>query len=68
MIEESLGLTARIRHEPVHRVDVPATWAEIGKARRLLDWQPRTGLREGIDRMVRWYLDNRDWARNLVLP
>ena len=68
MVEESLGLKARIRHEPVHRVDVPATWAEIGKARRLLGWQPRTGLREGIDRMVRWYLDNRDWARNLVLP
>ena len=68
MIEESLGLVARIRYEPVPRVDVPATWADIGKADRLLGWRPQTQLREGIDGMVRWYLNNRDWARHLVLP
>ena len=68
MIEDALGLEAKIRHEPVPRVDVPATWADIGKAERLLGWRPQTHLREGIDRMVRWYLDNREWARDLVLP
>ncbi len=68
MIEECLGRRARIRRAPVHRVDVRATWADVGKARRLLDWQPETSLPEGIEHTVRWYLDNRDWARDLTLP
>lgn len=68
MIEECLGRQARIRRAPVHRVDVHATWADIGKARQLLDWQPETPLSEGIARTVRWYLENREWARELTLP
>ena len=67
MIEECLGRRATIRREPVPRVDVRATWADIGKARRLLGWKPTTALQEGVERMVKWYLDNREWARKLVL-
>ena len=68
IIEECLGSRARIRRAPVHRVDVHTTWADNGKARRLLDWEPETILSEGIEHTVRWYLDNRDWARELLLP
>ena len=67
IIEECLGRKAEIRREPVPRVDVPATWASIGKARRLLGWSPRISLAAGIERMVRWYVDNRDWASRLHL-
>ena len=67
LIEECLGRRATILPEPVQRVDVRATWADIGKARRLLGWEPTTALQEGIERMVKWYLDNREWARKLVL-
>ena len=68
MIEECLGREALIQQADVPRVDVPATWADIGKARRLLDWQPKIPLRSGIEEMVRWYEDNRYWARKLALP
>ena len=68
MIEGRLGRKAKVRRASLHRVDVPATWADIGKARRLLDWEPRTSLRDGIGHMVDWYLDNRDWARHIELP
>ncbi|MDE0261521.1 MAG: GDP-mannose 4,6-dehydratase [Bryobacterales bacterium] len=68
LIEECLGRKALIRQAAVPRVDVPATWADIGKARQLLGWQPETSLRAGIEEMVRWYEDNRDWARRLALP
>lgn len=68
IIEDCLGIRATIRREPVHRVDVAATWAAVAKARALLGWQPRVSLEAGIERMVRWYVDNRSWARNLVLP
>ena len=68
IIEECLGRKAKVRRAPVHRVDVRATWASIAKARRVLGWRPQTSLEEGIERMARWYEDNRDWASRLVLP
>ena len=68
IIEECLGRKARILRAAVPRVDVPATWADIRKAGRLLGWQPSTSLHAGIEETVRWYEDNRDWARKLVLP
>ena len=45
--------------------DVPATWANISKARQLLDWEPQTGLDEGLTACVRWYLDQRTWAKDV---
>lgn len=68
LIEECLGRKALIRRAEVPRVDVPATWADIGKARQLLGWQPETSLQAGIEEMVRWYEDNREWACRLALP
>ena len=42
------------------------TWADIGRARRLLGWVPEVSIEEGIRRTVTWYLDNREWAKYLV--
>ena len=41
------------------------TWADISKARRMLDWAPKTAFREGLGRLVEWYSDNRAWAREI---
>lgn len=68
LIEECLGRKAVIRQAALPRVDVPATWADLGKARRLIGWQPETSLQTGIEEMVRWYEDNRGWACQLALP
>jgi len=62
MVEQELGLRAAIRYEPSHPADVAATWADIGAARRLLDWQPTTSIREGVANTVAWYVRERDWA------
>jgi len=35
--------------------------ANIDKARRLLDWQPRVKLADGLAVTVRWYDENRAW-------
>ena len=37
LIEELLGKKAIIQYKPRHPADVPATWADIGKAERLLE-------------------------------
>lgn len=35
--------------------DVPLTWADISKARRMLGYQPAIDLDEGLRRFVAWY-------------
>jgi dTDP-glucose 4,6-dehydratase len=61
-IERLLGREAVIQSRPGHPADVPATWADISKARRLLGWSPQTTWEEGLEQTVQWYLENRSWA------
>ncbi len=63
-ISELVGRPAQIEYQPAHPADVPATWADIGKAARLLDWSPQVSVEEGLRRSVDWYRANRE----MVLP
>ena len=38
------------------------TWANIEKAKKLLDWEPSVSLEEGLDRTIEWYRQNRNRA------
>ncbi len=67
ILEELLGRKAVIDQQPMNKADVAATWADIGKAARLLGWKPEVSLREGLSRTVEWYLSNRDWVRQVTL-
>ncbi|HET7009799.1 MAG TPA: NAD-dependent epimerase/dehydratase family protein [Anaerolineales bacterium] len=64
-IEGRLGKKARVEHRPPAPGDVPSTWADITKAGRLLAWEPATSLDDGLGACVRWYLDEREWARQV---
>jgi len=66
-IEQAIGRTATIEHHPFHPTDVSATWANISRARELLGWEPQVSLKEGIASVVDWYMDNRDWAKEIDL-
>ncbi len=61
------GREPAIEHRPAHPADVPATWARVEKARRLLGWQPEVGIEEGLRRCVAWYQENRALACALNL-
>jgi UDP-glucuronate 4-epimerase len=54
LTEEAVGSKAIIRQLPDHLGDVPRTFADISKAARLLGYQPKTDLREGIAQYVQW--------------
>ncbi len=54
-LEQALDRGAIIDRQPVQPGDVPITYADIGKARRLLGYAPRTPFAEGIRHMVAWY-------------
>ncbi|MEN6407980.1 MAG: NAD-dependent epimerase/dehydratase family protein [Thermoguttaceae bacterium] len=66
-ISAMIGREAKIEYRPSHPADVPTTWADTSKARRLLDWQPHVAMEEGLRRCVDWYLQNREFARSLTL-
>lgn len=55
LIEEELKCRAVIDRHSTQPGDVPQTFADISKARRLLGYNPQTGTREGIRRFVEWY-------------
>ncbi len=67
-IESLVGKKADIHFIPRHPADVDANWADVTKARNLLGWEPRVSLDEGITHLVNWYLDERDWARDIIIP
>ena len=64
-IEKLLGKKARLEHRPFHDADMRETWADISKAGRLLGWAPETGVEEGLEKTVRWHLDNREWLKDI---
>lgn len=53
-LEDTLGIQARIQQLPDQPGDVPQTWANIEKARRLLGYNPQTRLEEGLQRFASW--------------
>lgn len=55
ILENKLGKKARISFHPIQPGDVPATCADITKARSLLGCEPRVPLEKGIERFVEWY-------------
>jgi UDP-glucuronate 4-epimerase len=64
-LESLLGKKAKIEHKPFHIADIKDTWADVDKAKNLLGWAPRVSLDEGLEKSVRWYLDNREWLKDI---
>jgi UDP-glucuronate 4-epimerase len=58
LLEKELGQTAQINRQPLQPGDVPQTFADIAKARRLLGYNPQTQIEEGIHIFVRWFRES----------
>jgi nucleoside-diphosphate-sugar epimerase len=43
-----------LEHEPTFEVDVVRRWPSVEKARRLLGWEARIGIEDGIAATVQW--------------
>ena len=56
LIEENLQKKAIIEWLPDQPGDVPVTFADISKARRLLGYAPCIDIKEGAGRFVEWFL------------
>jgi len=65
LVEELVGKKADLEFKPRHPADVSATWANIGKAERLLGWRPQLDFENGTRRLQAWYAQNRAWAQSV---
>lgn len=54
LLEKELGIRADINILPDQPGDVPVTFADIQKAKRLLNYNPKTKMESGIKKFVTW--------------
>lgn len=54
-ISQVTGRNLTVEKMTPHPADVPITFADVSKAKRLLGWEPITSLREGLERYYRWW-------------
>jgi UDP-glucuronate 4-epimerase len=59
LLEKALGREAVIQRMPPQPGDVPRTFADISKARRVLGYAPRTKIEDGIPKFVDWFRQSR---------
>src|SRR6266480_7501141 len=55
-IENAVGKKAKINRLAEQPGDMPRTYADISKARKLLGYKPTTKLSEGLPKFVEWFL------------
>lgn len=53
-------VTDRKGHDMRYAIDPTKIYNELG-------WLPETNFEEGIKKTIKWYLDNRDWWKNIII-
>ncbi len=58
LLEENLDKKATIDYQPMQPGDVPQTFADINKSRKLLGYNPQTKIEDGIKKFTDWIKSN----------
>lgn len=65
LIENKLDKKAKVDRKPFNKADMKATWANINKAKKLLNWEPKIVMEEGIKNTVVWYEKNKELVKKI---
>jgi UDP-glucuronate 4-epimerase len=55
LLEENIGKKAQVKYTNAQTGDMPITYADISKAKELLNWEPSTPIEDGVKHYVDWY-------------
>ncbi|MCL4417312.1 MAG: GDP-mannose 4,6-dehydratase [Actinobacteria bacterium] len=58
-IEKAANKKAVVKYAGAQAGDVPATYADILKAKKMLKYNPKTRIEEGINKFMAWYINSR---------
>ncbi len=64
LIESNLNKKAIIERLPAQPGDVPQTFADITKAKKLLDYNPQTQIEAGIGKFAEWFAQQENLLTN----
>lgn len=59
-IERVTGKKAMIDRQPDQPGDVPKTFADISKAKKLLGYDPKTQIEDGLKKFYDWFVSNKE--------
>jgi nucleoside-diphosphate-sugar epimerase len=68
LLERTIGRKARLEYHPPNQADMRSNWADVSKARHMLNWQPQVSLQEGVRLLVDWYNSERTWVSEVLTP
>lgn len=54
-LAKSLGIAPKLQYFPIPPGDVTRTFADIARAKRVLNWKPTTVFEDGINSFVKWF-------------
>lgn len=60
ILEDILGIKADIKFAPNRHGDLKYFICDISKAKKELNWSPRIMPKEGIDKLVKWIVENKN--------
>ena len=67
LMEEYIVREAKFNYKEFHKADMKATWADIEKAKKLLIWEPKVSLEDGMKKTVDWTKDNWEWVKKIKI-
>lgn len=65
-LEMQLGKKAKILFQSTPPGDVPITYADISKSRKVLGFEPKTSLKDGLKHFANWYTEYYSLVPKLV--
>ena len=66
-LSKYIGKEAKVENLPFHKADMKTTWADISRAKEILNWKPTVSLEEGLQRSVEDYLANKEFYLKIRL-
>ena len=68
LMEDIIGKKADVQFGPANPADMRTNQADVTKAKKQLGWEPQVDMRAGVTKLVEWYNENRDWAKDILTP
>ena len=65
ILETIMQRKATINHQNESKGDMKSTWANITKAKQLLNWQSEVSFEKTLKASVKWYLANKKWLESM---
>lgn len=59
ILEEITGKSIKVKEESMPKADVPITYADLTKAKRLLGYEPKKPFKEAVREFYAWFMQNR---------